>query len=59
MTELLRRIVGEHMAGGRGLGRIRKEAVLAFVGLGRSGRLDVAERHDEALDEANRAGAVR
>lgn len=58
MTEVLRRLVADHVAR-RGLSSVPKEAVLRFVALGRGGRGDAAARHDEALDEAFRAGALR
>jgi predicted HicB family RNase H-like nuclease len=59
MTEMLRRILAEHFAGRRGIASFDKETVLAFAALGRSGLRDVAERHDEALDEALRAPSLR
>ena len=59
MTELVRRIVQQHLTGRGGVTVFRKDAVLSFVGLGRSGRARVSERHDEALDKAFRARAVR
>jgi hypothetical protein len=58
MTELLRRLVAEHVEHG-GLAAVSKEAVLRFVALGRSGRGNTAARHDAALDEAFRAGVLR
>jgi hypothetical protein len=59
MTELLRRLVDEHLSGRRGVTVYGKEAILALGNLGASGRSDTSERHDDALDEAFRAGAVR
>lgn len=59
MTELVRRIVGSYVSGRRGVASFRKETVMSFVALGRSGRDDVSEHHDQALDEAFRAGTVR
>ncbi|MBI5481020.1 MAG: hypothetical protein HY906_19335 [Deltaproteobacteria bacterium] len=59
LTELVRRLVADHVEARGGLPAVGKEAVLAFVALGHGGRADVSERHDEALDEALRAGAVR
>jgi hypothetical protein len=37
MTELVRRVLGQHVQGRRGVESVSKEAVLAFVALGRSG----------------------
>jgi hypothetical protein len=59
MTELVRRIVGAYVAGRRGAASFSKEAVMSFVALGRSGRADGSEQHDQALDEALRAGDLR
>lgn len=59
MTELLRRIVDAHLLHGRGGRRPAKERILSFVALGGSGRSDVSENHDRALDEALRAGPSR
>ena len=59
MTELVRRIVGAYVAGRRGVASFSKEAVLSFVALGRSERDDGSEHHDQALDEAFRAGDLR
>jgi hypothetical protein len=59
MTALLRRMVEREL-----LGRFRsqdyaKDAVMALADLGRSGRKDVSENHDEALAEAFRDDTVR
>lgn len=59
MTELVRRIISEHLAGRRGVESFSKEAILQFVAIGESGGADTSERHDQALDEAFRAGALR
>lgn len=59
MTEVLRRIIDLHLKGRRGLAAFPKESVMAFVGLGKSGRRDTSEHHDQALDEAYRGGALR
>lgn len=59
MTELVRRIVGAYVAGRRGVASFSKEAVLSFVALGRSGRDDGSEQHDQVLDKAFRAGDLR
>lgn len=53
MTELLRRLVDRHVQGRPGPSP-DKELLMAFVGLGDSGRADGSERHDDALDEAFR-----
>ena len=59
MTELVRRMVDEHLLGRRGTARFRKEDVLSFVALGASGQTETSECHDEALDEALRGDTVR
>jgi hypothetical protein len=59
MTERLRRILAAHFEGRWGVAAIAKEDVLSFVGLGASGRAEVSERHDEALDEALRDAPLR
>lgn len=59
MTELVRRIVADHIEGRRGLGSVSKDAVLSFVALGESGHADGSEQHDAILDESLRAGALR
>jgi hypothetical protein len=59
MTEVLRRILDEHLLGHRGGGPPAKELILSFVALGESGREDVSANHDRALDEALRAGSPR
>jgi Ribbon-helix-helix protein, copG family len=58
MTALLRRMVE------RELGKFKSqddvnEAVMALADLGRSGRSDISENHDEALAEAFRDETVR
>ncbi len=59
MTEVLRRLVDAQLHGRRGVLPIGKEAVMSFVGLGKSRRADTSERHDRALDQAFRDGALR
>jgi predicted HicB family RNase H-like nuclease len=59
MTELVRRIVREHVSGRRGVESFAKEDVLAFMKLGRSGTADTSERHDAALAKAFRDGTLR
>jgi hypothetical protein len=59
MTALLRRMVEREL-----LGKVRsqdyaKDAVMALAKLGRSGRSDISETHDEALAEAFRDSTVR
>lgn len=58
MTEMLRRILDQHLFGRRPAPPA-KELVLSFVALGESGRGDVSGNHDRALDEALRAGTPR
>jgi Ribbon-helix-helix protein, copG family len=59
VTEIVRRIVAGHLEDERGVPAFKKEDVLSFVGLGKSGSMTVSERHDDALDEAFRAGDLR
>ena len=59
MTEMLRRIIDQHLFGRRASKRPKKELILSFIGLGESGRTDVSRNHDRALDEALRAGPPR
>ncbi|HEX5136911.1 MAG TPA: CopG family transcriptional regulator [Planctomycetota bacterium] len=60
MTEVLRRILDQHLLGRRTAGRApKKDLILSFVCLGESGRTDVSANHDRALDEALRAGPPR
>ncbi len=59
MTELLRRMIDRYVVSKPGKPEFTKEAVMSFVGLGESGRTDVSERHDAALDEAFRGEALR
>jgi len=59
MTELVRRIVAERIEGRTSVRVHDKEAVMRFVGLGKSGTDDASEDHDRALDEAFRAGHLR
>lgn len=59
MAELLRRLVGRYLAERRGSARVPAEAYLRLVGLGRSGRSDISERHDAYLAEALRRERAR
>jgi hypothetical protein len=59
MTALLRRLVERELLGKRKGRDAAKDAILALADLGRSGRSDISERHDEALAEAFRGEAVR
>jgi hypothetical protein len=59
MTALLRRIVERELLGKFRSGDYAKEAVMAFANLGRSGRSDISENHDEALAEAFRGETLR
>ena len=58
MTELVRRLVDRQLVRSS-RPEFSKEAVMSFVGLGESGRVDISERHDEALMEAFRAADLR
>jgi hypothetical protein len=59
MTELVRRVLARHVHAHHGVEAISKDAVLAFVALGRSGRSTGSATHDHVLDEALRAGSLR
>lgn len=59
MTEILRRILDQHLLGLRSQRRLSKEMVLSFVALGESGSKDISADHDKALDEALRARSPR
>ena len=59
MTALLRKLVQQHLRGRPGKPDYAKDAIMSFVDLGRSGRDDISERHDEALAEALRGQPVR
>ena len=50
MTELLRRIIGDHMHGRQP--SPSREAFASIVGLGASGLHNVADEHDQYLAEA-------
>jgi hypothetical protein len=54
MTALLRRIVERGVVGKATKPFYRKDAIMAFIGLGSVEPDDTSERHDEALDEAFR-----
>jgi hypothetical protein len=54
MTALLRRMVERELLGRATKPDYSQDAIMAIVGLGRSGRSDISENHDEALDEAFR-----
>jgi hypothetical protein len=54
MTALLRRIIERELLGRTRKADYRKDAIMAFIGLGDAGPGDTSERHDEALDEAFR-----
>jgi hypothetical protein len=59
MTEMIRRLLAQHLEERRGIRSFSKEDVLSFVAIGASGRRDTSERHDDALDEALRRNAAR
>jgi Ribbon-helix-helix protein, copG family len=59
MTALLRRMVERELLGKFKSQDYAKDAVMALADIGRSGRSDISENHDEALAEAFRDEAVR
>ena len=59
MTAFLRRMVERELLGKFRRQDYAKDAVMALADLGRSGRSDVSEHHDEALAEAFRDNPVR
>jgi Ribbon-helix-helix protein, copG family len=59
MTALLRRMVERELLGRTTKPDYSKDAIMAIVGLGRSGRSDISENHDEALAEAFRDETLR
>lgn len=59
MTALLRRMVERELLGKARSQDYAKDAVMALAKLGRSGRSDISENHDEVLAEAFRDGTVR
>jgi len=59
LTELIRRVVAQHLEERKGIRSFSKDDIFSFIALGASGRSDVSERHDEALDEALRRNAAR
>jgi hypothetical protein len=59
MTELVRRIVAERIEGQPHVRARDKEAIVRFIGLGDGGTSSASEDHDNALDEAFRAGDLR
>jgi hypothetical protein len=52
VAALLRRMVQRQLLGKATKPAASRDAAMAFVGLGRSGRSDISEHHDEALAEA-------
>ena len=59
MSALLRRRVERELVGKPATPNYSKDALTAFIGLGRSGRSDASENHDEALAEALREDTDR
>lgn len=59
MTAFLRRMVERDLLGKFKSQDYAKDAVMALAYLGRSGRSDISEHHDEALAEAFRDDVVR
>lgn len=52
LAELVRQIVADYLARPEKRRSAPKEAYLSIVGLGKSGKEDIAERHDLYLGEA-------
>jgi hypothetical protein len=59
MTAFLRRMVERDLFGKFSRQDYAKDAVMALTDLGRSGRSDVSEHHDDALAEAFRDHPLR
>ena len=59
MTEFLRRMVDRQLLGRLSAAHDSKDAVMSYTDLGASGRTDVSERHNDALDEAFGDDAAR
>jgi hypothetical protein len=59
MTAFLRRIVERELLGKFNRQDYAKDAVMALADLGRSGRSDISEHHDEVLAESFRDDPVR
>jgi hypothetical protein len=59
MTAYLRRLVEQELLGKLKSRDYAKDAVMALVNLGSSGRSDISENHDEALAEAFRDETFR
>jgi predicted DNA-binding ribbon-helix-helix protein len=58
MSGLVRKLVDQQLRGATEKRNLSKDAIMAFVGLGASGRSDISERHDEALAEFFRSDAA-
>jgi hypothetical protein len=54
LAELMRRLVSEHLEARKVSASSPREAYLQIIGLGSSGRNDIADRHDAFLAEALR-----
>lgn len=52
LAELMRRLVKDHLEEARPLPTVPRDAYARIVGLGSSGREDIAARHDTYLAEA-------
>ena len=59
MTALLRRLVERELLKDRKNHDGAGDAIMGLADLGRSGRSDISEKHDEALAEAFRGETVR
>jgi hypothetical protein len=57
MIALLRRMLERELLVEPTKRDVNQDAIMAFVGLGRSDRSDISENHDEALAEAFRDDA--
>ena len=59
MAALLRNLVDNYLGDNTRKRDYSKDAIEAFIGLGRSDRSDISENHDEVMAEAFRDGTIR
>lgn len=59
LAELFRRLVQDHLSRERPLNEVPREAYKKIIGLGSSGKQDIAEKHDEYLGKALRREHTR
>lgn len=59
LAELMRRLVQDHLGRERPLNEVSPEAYKKIIGLGSSGKQDIAEKHDEYLGKALRSEHTR